>query len=117
VPARQILDRLMDGDGPTPPGRRGRRQAVVHAEAGAGLSLDTAQLTPAALATFKHAAAMADPKFYELQRHETPEAKSMPRSPPNSPTSRAPRSVRFSPTTMGCSSPHPDPARPSWRAP
>jgi superfamily II DNA or RNA helicase len=41
---------------------------VVHAEAGAGLSLDAAQLTPAALATFKHAAAMADPKFYELQR-------------------------------------------------
>ncbi|MFE9958919.1 DEAD/DEAH box helicase family protein [Micromonospora sp. NPDC005299] len=41
---------------------------VVHAEAGAGLSLDAAQLTPAALATFKHAAAMANPKFYELQR-------------------------------------------------
>ncbi|OKI46426.1 DEAD/DEAH box helicase [Micromonospora sp. CB01531] len=41
---------------------------VVHAEAGAGLSLDTAQLTPAALATFKHAAAMTNPKFYELQR-------------------------------------------------
>ncbi|MER7006724.1 DEAD/DEAH box helicase family protein [Dactylosporangium sp. NPDC000555] len=41
---------------------------VVHAEAGAGLSIDAAQLTPAALATFKHAAAMANPKFYELQR-------------------------------------------------
>ncbi|MET7396328.1 DEAD/DEAH box helicase family protein [Dactylosporangium sp. NPDC005572] len=41
---------------------------VVHAEAGAGLTLDAAQLTPAALATFKHAAAMANPKFYELQR-------------------------------------------------
>ncbi|GAB3804387.1 hypothetical protein GCM10027605_28290 [Micromonospora zhanjiangensis] len=41
---------------------------VVHAEAAAGLSLDAAQLTPAALATFKHAAAMANPKFYELQR-------------------------------------------------
>ena len=41
---------------------------MVHAEAGAGLSLDAAQLTPAALATFKHAAAMANPKFYELQR-------------------------------------------------
>ncbi|MFE9695046.1 DEAD/DEAH box helicase family protein [Micromonospora sp. NPDC005806] len=41
---------------------------VVHAEAGAGLSLDAAQLTPAALATFKHAAAMANPKFYEVQR-------------------------------------------------
>lgn len=41
---------------------------VVHAEAGAGLSLDAGQLTPAALATLKHAAAMANPKFYELQR-------------------------------------------------
>lgn len=41
---------------------------IVHAEAGAGLSIDAAQLTPAALATFKHAAAMANPKFYELQR-------------------------------------------------
>ena len=45
-----------------------RLPAVVHAELGAGLSLDAAQLTPAALATFKHAAAMANPKFYELQR-------------------------------------------------
>lgn len=42
--------------------------AVVHAELGAGLSLDSSQLTPAALATFKHAASMANPKFYELQR-------------------------------------------------
>jgi superfamily II DNA or RNA helicase len=41
---------------------------VVRADFGAGLSLDAAQLTPAALATFKHAAAMANPKFYELQR-------------------------------------------------
>jgi hypothetical protein len=41
---------------------------VVHAELGAGLSLNTTQLTPAALATFKHAASMANPKFYELQR-------------------------------------------------
>jgi len=41
---------------------------VVHAELGAGLSIETAQLTPAALATFKHTAAMANPKFYELQR-------------------------------------------------
>ncbi|MFE9694244.1 DEAD/DEAH box helicase family protein [Micromonospora sp. NPDC005806] len=41
---------------------------VVHVEAGAGLSIDATQLTPAALATFKHAAAMANPKFYELQR-------------------------------------------------
>jgi superfamily II DNA or RNA helicase len=42
--------------------------AVVHAELGAGLSLDASQLTAAALATFKHAASMANPKFYELQR-------------------------------------------------
>ncbi|MFI7547971.1 TOTE conflict system archaeo-eukaryotic primase domain-containing protein [Actinoplanes sp. NPDC049599] len=41
---------------------------VVHAEIGAGLNLDAGQLTPAALATLKHAAAMANPKFYELQR-------------------------------------------------
>ena len=41
---------------------------VVHAELGAGLGLDSSQLTPAALATFKHAASMANPKFYELQR-------------------------------------------------
>ncbi|WSG44305.1 hypothetical protein OHA72_12555 [Dactylosporangium sp. NBC_01737] len=42
--------------------------AVVHAELGAGLSMGAAQLTPAALSTFKHAASMANPKFYELQR-------------------------------------------------
>lgn len=42
--------------------------AVVNAELGAGLSLDSSQLTPAALSTFKHAASMANPKFYELQR-------------------------------------------------
>src|SRR3954454_1447234 len=35
--------------------------AVVHAELGAGLSLDSAQLTPAALSTLKHAASMANP--------------------------------------------------------
>jgi superfamily II DNA or RNA helicase len=41
---------------------------VVHADLNAGLSLDSRQLTAAALATFKHAASMANPKFYELQR-------------------------------------------------
>ena len=41
---------------------------VVHAELSAGLMLRAAELTPAALATFKHAASMANPKFYELQR-------------------------------------------------
>jgi hypothetical protein len=42
--------------------------AVVDAELGAGLSLNSAQLSPAALSTLKHAASMANPKFYELQR-------------------------------------------------
>lgn len=42
--------------------------ATLHVELGAGLSLDSTQLTPAALSTFKHAASMANPKFYELQR-------------------------------------------------
>ena len=41
---------------------------VVHAELSAGLTLHAAELTPAALATFEHAASMANPKFYELQR-------------------------------------------------
>src|SRR3954447_13353869 len=41
---------------------------VVHAELGAGLNLDAGQLPPAALTTFKHAASLANPKFYELQR-------------------------------------------------
>lgn len=42
--------------------------AVVRAELGAGLVIDTAVLTPAALATLKHAASIRNPKFYELQR-------------------------------------------------
>ncbi len=42
--------------------------AVVHAELSAGLRLALAELPPAALSTFKHAASMANPKFYELQR-------------------------------------------------
>jgi len=42
--------------------------AVVTAELSAGLRVDCAQLPPAALATFKHAASMSNPKFYELQR-------------------------------------------------
>jgi len=40
----------------------------VHAELGAGLKVALSQLPPAALSTFKHAASMANPKFYELQR-------------------------------------------------
>ena len=45
-----------------------RLQPVIHAELDAGLTLRAAELTPAALSTFKHAASMANPKFYELQR-------------------------------------------------
>jgi superfamily II DNA or RNA helicase len=41
---------------------------VMHAELSAGLTLSASELTPAALATFKHAASIANPKFYELQR-------------------------------------------------
>jgi hypothetical protein len=41
---------------------------VVHAEFGAGLSLESSQQSPAAQATFKHATSMANLKFYELQR-------------------------------------------------
>ena len=140
--------------------------AVVHAELGAGLSLDAAQLTPAALSTFKHAASMANPKFYELQRlrkstWDTPRfvrgyditlddrlvlprglrhtvagiveragsrlAVTDVRNPGQRDRrrvhrrtqhpSRAPRSAPCSPTTTACSSPRPDPARPSWPAP
>ena len=45
-----------------------RMPAVIRAELGAGLSIDLARLTPAAMATFKHAASLSNPKFYELQR-------------------------------------------------
>ena len=42
--------------------------AVVRAELGASLTLDSTNLTASAIATFKHAASMANPKFFELQR-------------------------------------------------
>ena len=45
-----------------------RLPPVIRAELGAGLAIGTSQLTPAALSTFKHAASMVNPKFYELQR-------------------------------------------------
>ena len=45
-----------------------RLPAVLHAELDAGLKLEATQLTPAAVSTFKHAASMTNPKFYELQR-------------------------------------------------
>lgn len=40
----------------------------ILATLGAALAIDTAELPPAALATFKHAASVANPRFYELQR-------------------------------------------------
>jgi len=59
--------------GPAQPRRRVTRgstgkQTVVGTEVAACLSLHLAHLTPAASSTFKHAASMPNPKFYELQR-------------------------------------------------
>ena len=45
-----------------------RMPAVLRAELGAGLSMDLAQLTPAVMSTFKHAASLVKTRFYELQR-------------------------------------------------
>jgi superfamily II DNA or RNA helicase len=45
-----------------------RLPTVLHAELDAGLKLEATHLTPAAMSTFKHAASMVNPKFYELQR-------------------------------------------------
>jgi superfamily II DNA or RNA helicase len=42
--------------------------AMIHANLGAGIRLDQVELTPALLATFKHAASMPNPLFYERQR-------------------------------------------------
>jgi type III restriction/modification enzyme restriction subunit len=42
--------------------------AVIHARLSAGVRLDHVELTPALLATFKHAASMPNPLFYERQR-------------------------------------------------
>src|SRR4029079_16413076 len=41
---------------------------TVKADLATGLSIDISQLPAAALATCKHAASLANPKFYELQR-------------------------------------------------
>jgi superfamily II DNA or RNA helicase len=41
---------------------------VIHARLGAGLRLEQPELTPAFLATLKHAASMPNPLFYERQR-------------------------------------------------
>ena len=41
---------------------------VIHARLGAGIRLELSELTPAFLATLKHAASMKNPLFYERQR-------------------------------------------------
>jgi superfamily II DNA or RNA helicase len=41
---------------------------VIHARLGAGIRLEQSELTPAFLATLKHAASMPNPLFYERQR-------------------------------------------------
>jgi superfamily II DNA or RNA helicase len=41
---------------------------VIHARLGAGIRLEQSELTPAFLATLKHAASMKNPLFYERQR-------------------------------------------------
>jgi superfamily II DNA or RNA helicase len=41
---------------------------IVHARLGAGIRIEPAELTPALLATLKHAASMSNPQFYERQR-------------------------------------------------
>jgi hypothetical protein len=41
---------------------------VVHARLAAGVAVEIAELTPAALATLKHAASMPNPAFYDRQR-------------------------------------------------
>ena len=47
---------------------RPRPPATVEAVLGARVGIDTAALTPAMLATLKHAASMANPAFYDRQR-------------------------------------------------
>jgi hypothetical protein len=59
------VDRL---DAPASTKARPPAPAVIHARLGAGVRLDQAELTPALLATFKHAASMPNPLFYERQR-------------------------------------------------
>lgn len=47
---------------------RPRPPAAIRVSLGAGVSIDMAELTPAMLATLKHAASMPNPAFYERQR-------------------------------------------------
>jgi superfamily II DNA or RNA helicase len=53
---------------PTATRTRPRPPAVVRAVLGAGVSVPMGDLTPALLATLKHAASMPNPAFYERQR-------------------------------------------------
>lgn len=52
----------------TSPRTRPALTAVLTARLGAGVRLEIAELTPALLATLKHAASMPNPMFYERQR-------------------------------------------------
>jgi superfamily II DNA or RNA helicase len=52
----------------TASGIRPQPVPLVHVKLGAGVGVDMAELTPAVLATFKHAASMPNPAFYDRQR-------------------------------------------------
>ena len=47
---------------------RPKPTAIVHARLAARLTIDAAELTPALLATLKHAASMPNPEFYDRQQ-------------------------------------------------
>lgn len=53
---------------PTSTRTRPRASPIVHARLDAGVQVDGADLSPALLATLKHAASMPNPLFYERQR-------------------------------------------------
>jgi hypothetical protein len=46
----------------------GSTKTRIHAQLGVGIRLEQSELTPAFLATLKHAASMKNPLFYERQR-------------------------------------------------
>jgi len=52
----------------TASGIRPQPAPLVHVTLGAGVGIDMAELTPAVLATLKHAASMPNPAFYDRQR-------------------------------------------------
>jgi superfamily II DNA or RNA helicase len=65
VQVGRAVDRLQ---APTATRTKPRPSAVVRAVLGAGVSVPRDDLTPALLATLKHAASMPNPDFYERQR-------------------------------------------------